>query len=186
MKAAIIVILFIVTIGGFFLANYIHYKNYAVEAEAGIEATHTNNKTLLSTYTTKVIEATSVTDIARDDLTKVMESALSARYGEGGSKAVFNWIQENYPGKVDPKLYQKVQQIIESGRNDFQTGQTTLLDKLRIYEQNREYVWSGFWISLAGYPKKDLSKFNVIVTDDVTEKFNIGKDAPVVLRPIGK
>ena len=114
---------------------------------------------------------------------KVIEGALAARYGTTGSKSVFNWIQENYPGQVDAKLYQKLQQIIESGRNDFKVAQTALIDKLRSYEVQRNQVWSGLWINIAGYPKKDLSEFKIIVTDDVTEKFNIGKDAPITMRP---
>ena len=167
----------------FVIGNYITYKNYAVRAEAGLEASYTDNKNVLSNYTTQVMEAASVTEMARDDLSKVIEGALAARYGTTGSKSVFNWIQENYPGQVDAKLYQKLQQIIESGRNDFKVAQTALIDKLRSYEVQRNQVWSGLWINIAGYPKKDLSEFKIIVTDDVTEKFNIGKDAPITMRP---
>lgn len=183
MKSLLIVLAFVVAIVGFVALNYISYANLGVKAEAGIEAQYKDNQNILSNYTTKVMEAASITEMARDDLSKVMKDALSARYGADGSKAVFNWIKETYPGQVDPKLYQKIQQIVESGRNDFAQAQRVLLDKLRSYEEHRGYVWSGFWLNLAGYPKKDLSVFKIIVTDDVTNKFETGRDAPITLRP---
>lgn len=182
MKNLLISLGIIAILGGFVLINYIKYANYGVRTEAGIEAQYENNRNILSGYTTKVLEASSVTELARDDLQKVMESALSARYGDTGSKAVMNWITENYPGQVDGKLYQKIQQIIEAGRTEFQIAQSTLLDKLRIYEEQRGYFWSGFWLRIAGYPKKDLTKFKIIVDDSVSQKFESGKDAPIKLR----
>lgn len=169
----------------FAVGNYVTYKNYGVSAEAGLDATYEDNKNVLSNYTTKVMEAASVTEMARDDLSKVIKDALSARYGEGGAKSVVSWIKENYPGQLDPKLYQKIQQIIESGRNDFKTAQTSLIDKKRVYQQNLNYVWSGFWLGVAGYPKTDLNRYNIIVTDDVSKKFETGTDSVINLRPVG-
>lgn len=180
---AVIFLLAFLVVGAFVgIGSYITYKNLAVQSEASIEATYKNNQSILSNYTTKVQEAAQVTDMARDDLSKVMKDALTARYGSDGSKAVFNWIQENYPGQVNGKLYEKIQQIVESGRNDFQAAQTKLLDQLRLYEVQRNEVWSGFWIGVAGYPKKDLSQFKIITTDDVQEKFESGKDSTITIR----
>lgn len=163
------------------VGSYVSNANYGNEAEREIQATYDNNKQILGQYTLKVKEAASVPDMYRDDLQKVMVTALSARYGKSGSTAVMQWIKEqNIP--YDSTLYVKIQQIIEAGRNEFQNNQTRLIDEKRVYQTNLGYVWKGFWLRLAGYPKIDLSKYNTVTTDSALKAFDSGVDTPVKLR----
>ena len=45
--------------------------------------------------------------MAKDDMKEVIETALTARYGQDGSKATWQWIKEQNPS-VDPSLYKKL------------------------------------------------------------------------------
>lgn len=173
---ALVVITALILVG-----SYISAANYGVTAEKELEAIWANNQNVLGQYTLKVQEAAQVPAMYRDDLKAVVTAAVQGRYGEGGSKAVMQWLKEaNIP--FDSKLYVKMQQIIEAGRNQFQTEQTRLIDARRTYETNLGFVWRGFWLRLAGYPKTDLSKYKPVVAGDTAQAFERGVQAPLQLR----
>lgn len=182
MKALIAVIAAVALLGGFVLVNYSNAVKMGTDAESQLEATYGNNKNILAQYTLKVKEAASVPTMATEDLTKVMEAALEGRYGENGSTAVMQWIKESYPGQVDPVLYRNLQTIIEAGRTEFKDNQTKLLDQKRVYTNDLNYVWSGFWLKMAGYPKVNIAKYNIVTTAATEEVFKSGADTPVTLR----
>lgn len=146
---------------------FISANNYAVQAEQGVIAAYDNNRNILSNYGKKVVEATQVPAMYTEDLKKVVSASMEGRYGPDGSKATFQWLKEmNIP--FDSSVYKKVQQIIEAGRNDFQNGQTTLLDKKRAYQAELGKFPRGVILGFMGFPKIDLNKYN-IVTDNRTE-----------------
>ena len=166
---------------GIALAAYVSAANYGNVAENQLTAQWENNKNILGQYTLKVQEAASVPEMYKNDLTEVMTKAMSAKYGADGSKAVFQWLKDaNIP--FDSTLYTKIQQIVEAGRNEFQTAQTVLIDTKRTYKDNLGFVWRGFWLKLAGYPKIDLEKFKAVVAADTEQAFTTGVQAPVKLR----
>ena len=117
----------------------------------------------------------------KEDLQGVIEATFQGRYGQDGSKAVFQFIQENNLN-LDPQLYRQIQQVMEAGRNDFQMSQKQLIDVKRGYEVQLQQFWSGLWLGFAGYPKVDLSKYKIVVLDDVDVKFESGKDSVIKLR----
>lgn len=160
----------------------INANNTAVRHEKGIEAQYTEMENVLGQYSLKVVEAAKIPDMATQDLKEVMRGALSARYGEGGSQAAFQWIKETYPGQVDPALYQKIQQIIEGGRNKFENAQTMLIDRKRAYEEALGMFPSGVLMKIVGFPKIDLSKFNIISSGHAKEAFATGVDKPIDIK----
>ena len=135
-----IIIALVILIGGIFATSYISANNYGVAIEAQLRAERANNQNILAGYTQKIKEAAQVPDMYVADLTKVTEAAIKGRYGDGGSKAVFQWLQEQNPN-LDSKLYIKLQQIIESGRDEFKNGQTKMLDVKRQYETQLGLFW---------------------------------------------
>ena len=163
-------------------SSYIGAVNYGAKAEQQIKAIHENNRNVLSQYVQKVKEAAQVPDMARDDLEKVVKTAISGRYGNTGSQAMMQWIKEQNP-TVDGKIYIKIQQIIESGRDDFKNNQTRLVDVKRSYETNLNYFWRGMWLRIAGYPKINLNDYSIITNDYTEEAFKNGKESgPIKLR----
>lgn len=165
------------------IISYVSAANNGNRFERGLEATKMNNENIYAQYGQKVAEAAQVPAMYRDDLQKLVTAAIQGRYGADGSKAVFQAIQEQNP-TLDPKLYQTLQQIIVAGRNEFQTAQTRLVDQKRVYETQLGYVWSGFWLRLAGYPKINLADFKPVTTDAAAEVFKTGKErGPIQIAP---
>jgi hypothetical protein len=165
------------------MTNYVQFANYGNRTEASLEAIRDNNKNIFAQYGQKVVEAAQVPDMARDDIIKIATASMQGRYGSDGSKATWQMIREQNPS-VDPKLYQKIQQLIEGGRNDFQNGQTKQLDAVRSYKTALGNVWGGFWLHLAGYPKIDLKEYTIITTDRADDTYKRGKESsPLQIRP---
>lgn len=161
---------------------YIGAANFGNEQEQGLIAQKKNNENILAQYSQKVMEAAQVPEMYRDDVVKVVTKSMEGRYGADGSKATWQWLQEQNP-TLDVSVYVKIQQIIESGRNEFQNAQTLLLDKKRVYQTNLGYVWTGFWLHTAGFPKIDLSKFDAVSNDYASKAFEtLKEDGPIKLR----
>lgn len=164
------------------LSSYVHYANLANSTEQRLKATQEDNQNILAQFGNKVAETVQVPEMYRDDLLKVTSAAIEGRYGNNGSKAIFHAVKEDNP-KLDGQLYRQVQQIIESGRNDFQSGQTKLIDEKRQYETFLHNVWGGMWMRLAGYPKINLDSIQIVTTDRAADAFSTHKEAPIQLRP---
>jgi len=172
---ALCILALIVVAGGM---SYISAHNYSNEAEQSIIAKYDNLQNILAQYSLKVTEVASVPAMYTDDMKDVMTSVMSARQGEGGSKAVFQWFKE-HDINVDSSLYAKIQTVVEAGRNKFQNAQTGLIDAKRSYSTNMGYLWRGFWITRAGYPKIDLDDYAIITSEHAKEAFETKVDKAI-------
>jgi len=177
------IIIAVLTVGLIILGgSYVSAVNYGARAEADIKAAYTNNQNILAQYSQKVREVAQVPGMYTEDFTKVTKAAIEGRYGADGSKAVFQWLKEQNP-QLDSKVYIKVQQVVESGRDEFKTAQTRLIDEKRVYETAQNTFWRGMWLRIAGYPKIDMDKYNIITTAETEGIFAAGKEtAPIKLR----
>lgn len=160
--------------------TYFKYYNLGVTMERSVKTVSDNNKVVLNTYTTKVQEVAQVPTMYKQDLKDIIKSTFEGRYGQDGSQAVFQMIKEQNINP-DPTMYRQIQQVMESGRNDFKTSQQQLVDVTQNYKASLDYAWSGFWLNLAGYPKINLDDYKILVTDEVDAKFKSGKDEVIQL-----
>jgi hypothetical protein len=180
--AVIAVVGLLLAVSAVLAITYVDAYNYGNTMEKQLIAVRDNNKNIYAQYTQKVMEAAQVPAMYRDDVTKVVTAALEGRYGPEGSKATFQWLQEQNP-TLDSAVYLKIQQLIEAGRNEFQNGQTRLIDVRRSYETSLGFFWQGTWLRIAGYPKIDLGEFKPVTTDQTEKVFEAGKEAgPLKLR----
>lgn len=161
--------------------SYISAYNTGNRLEQRIIATDDNNRNILAQYGNRVSEAAQVPAMQRDDLSAVVTSALEGRYGEDGSQAVFQWIQEQNP-QIDSTVYVQLQRIIEAGRIEFANAQTELVDQRRVYETALGSFWQGTWLSIAGYPRIDLDEYQIVSTSRADEAFETGVEEPIQLR----
>lgn len=180
-------LVFIVAIIGFLLlvglalaGSYVTAFNYGNTSEKTLNAKLEDNKQILGQYTIKIGEMAQVPKMYRNDLLKVIEASFTGRYGPDGSKATWQWIQEQNPS-LDPALYNRLQQTMEAGRNEFQRSQTELLDIKRVYETSLGSFWRGFWLRQAGYPTIDLAKIKVVKAANTEQVFADGVDSGVKL-----
>lgn len=156
-------------------AAYITNYNYGNRAEVQIQAAYENVQNVYSAYTNQVMEAAQINEMYKEDVKEVIVAALNARYGDDGVQGVFNWVKESNPG-LDASVYTKLQNIIQSGRKEFQHEQTRLIDIKRGYNTSLGYLWKGFWLRVAGYPKIDLDDYSIVISDKTTEVFESGTD----------
>lgn len=161
--------------------SYVSAHNKGNRMERDIVATYQDNRQMLGQYGNKIAEAAQIPDMQRDDLTDVVVAALDARYGENGSQAMFQFLQEQNPN-IDSAVYTQIQRMIEAGRDDFTRKQTILLDKRRIYETALGTFWGGMWLKTAGYPEIVLDDYNVVSTAAANKSFESGEDEALVLR----
>lgn len=181
-NSTIITLVVVAVITVLAIASYISAANYGNRMETQLKAKWEDNENVLAQYGQKIVEMAQVPSMYTDDLTKVTKAAITGRYGENGSQAVFQWIKEQNP-TIDPSLYTRIQQAIEAGRDEFKHSQTQLVDIKRSYQTELGTVWSGFWLARAGYPKVDLEKYKIITTDRASKAFQTGKeDGPLQLR----
>lgn len=142
--------------------------NTCVEYEQRIQAQYSKNQNVYDSFWKTVKEVAQVPEKYAKDTKSLYESVLTGRYGENGSQAMFQFLKESNP-TLDASLYKTIQNAMEAGRRDFKNNQTILID---IKQQYVTYVSKFPRIMVSrfmGYPKIDLTKFD-IVTSDTTEK----------------
>lgn len=162
------------------VGSYVSAYNTGNRLEQNIKATYENNRNILAQYGNKIAEAAQVPAMQRDDLSAVVTAALEGRYGENGSQAVFQWIQEQNP-TIDSTVYVQLQRMIEAGRNEFTTAQTMLTDQKRVYETSLGSFWQGTWLGVAGYPRIDLAEYKIVSTARADDAFETGIEEPMKL-----
>jgi hypothetical protein len=162
-------------------ASYVGAYNNANAYEKQIIAVYDNNKNILTQYTNRVQEVAQVPALQRDDLMAVVTAALQGRYGNNGSQATFQWIQEQNP-QINSSVYINLQEVITAGRISFQDNQTKLLDLKRAYETELGSFWSGMWMKFAGYPMINLKDYDIVTSTSTNQIFDSGNDTPIKLR----
>jgi Na+-transporting NADH:ubiquinone oxidoreductase subunit NqrC len=184
LKATVVILVgmfaVMIVVGIFLVSTYVQYKNAGARIENQLTAELDKNRTVLNNVTMKVKEMAQVPDMYVDGLKTVIAASMSGRYGDKGSQATVQWIKEqNIP--FDTSLYTKIQQAQESGRNDFMDSQQKMVDIARVYKNQLDFVWSGFWLHLVGYPKVNLDDFKPVIADSVDVKFKTHKDEVIKL-----
>lgn len=169
----------LVIIGLVFVAiPYISAANYGNSQEFALKAQYDDNQNVLATYTTKITEMAQVPAKYKSDLSDIVKQTFEGRYGSDGSKAMVQFIKENNMN-LDPGMYKRLMDVMESGRNEFSNSQTRLIDMKRSYETSLGSVWQGYWLHMAGYPKIDLNKYKPVINAHTDEAFTTKRDEGV-------
>lgn len=187
MKILIAVLVAVALLVAVPVVSYISNANYGNRAEVGVVKEYENLQNILSQYTLKVGEAAQVPKMRADDLKGILQAAFS---GEGGDavQAIFGLGQGQAVTQAD-EVYTKIQTLIEAGRNQFQNSQTRFLDIKATYVANLGYVWKGFWLRTAGYPKLAIGfpygsadDFEIVKSQSAVDSFESGIDNGIKLR----
>ncbi len=164
------------------IGSYISAANYGNRTERALVAKIDDNQNIYANGSQKIIEIAQVPAMYKNDVKEVFTAAIGGRYGADGSKAMFQMLKEQNP-QLDPKMYTKIQQVMEQFRNEFQQGQKEMLDMRRSYETSLGNVWGGTWLNIAGYPKEPMSKFQIVTTDKAADTFKSKRDQGISLLP---
>lgn len=180
--AVMVFLAVLLSIAGVAFMSYVNANNYGVTVEAQLKAKRDDNRNILAQYGQKISEMVQVPEMMKNDLKEVVVGAIEGRYGEDGSKATWQWIQEQNP-QLDSSVYLQVQRAIEAGRDEFKNSQTGMLDIKRSYETQLGYFWTGMWLRIAGFPKLNLDEYKIVSTARADKAFETGReDAPLKLR----
>lgn len=132
-----LVLLLIVGISIFGYTNNV--RNEGIRHEAALVAQYQDNQNELSTYILQFNESLGIADRQSERLNTILVEAVKGRYdgnmepGTGGS--MFSAITEAYPDlTASTASYEKVQELVISGRNAYKNKQSMLLDRIRVYE----------------------------------------------------
>lgn len=155
--------------------------NNMVKMENNVKYQYSQNQNNYDNMWKQFKEATQVTTMYSDDIERVFKASIQGRYGAGGSKAVFQMLQEHNPS-IDSKMYTNIQQMIESGRVSFASEQKMLLDKKRQYETYIQSAPTSFVAGALGFPRIDLAKFDIVTSDETDKAFATKKTGEVKLR----
>lgn len=179
MKAVVIVLAVVLGCLGFgavslFLA-YQDMHNTSMNFENDIKKLNLMSENVLSTTTIKLQDAVGLNKQYTESLKEVVRAAVEGRYGKNGSGAAMQWIQEQNP-TVDSKLFMKVHDIIDGGGTEFKISQDRKIELCTEYEKMRDLLVRGFFMKLAGFPKKDVEQMCILVSDEASAAaFKTGK-----------
>lgn len=182
MKIVYIMLAVVALIIGSFVMAYVSANNTGNTLEQNIISIQSNSMNVAAKYQNLIFEAAQVPEMQRDDLKDVVTAALNARYGDEGSKALFQALSEDNP-KIDSAVYIKLQQIMESGRNEFSREQSRLIDATNVYKVQLGNMPGSFFLRLAGYPTINLDDFKPVVTSRVNDMFETKTEEHIKLRP---
>jgi len=155
--------------------------NQANSYEKTIVAKHESLKNILAQYQNKIIEMVQVPEMYKEDVKEVITAAVQGRYGQDGSKAVFQMLKEQNPS-LDVSVYAKIQNTIEAGRDRFTNEQNVFIDQKRGYETVLGTFVTGSIMKLQGWPKITLADYKIVTNEQTEESFKTGIDKPMKLR----
>jgi len=183
---ALAVIGMVIILGASIVMYAFSVRNGFVRIENQIATTYEDAKAMNSQYTLKIREMAQIPKMATNQLSELVEKTLSSRYGEDGSKALFQFIQEQNPS-ISPELYTNIQKTIAGGRSDFEAKMKMLNDSKRVAYNQLDTQPSGFILEFMGMPRKNIGyngakdDYPVIMSEDAQETFRTGVDKGVNL-----
>ncbi len=159
--------------------SFINAKNGSVRFENEIVRLDKASEVELSNHTNKILEMVQVPKMQTEHLVKLAKEALSARYGEDGSKALFQFIKENTAAPSE-KLYLDLQATIAGGRQEFKLSQDVKIEKCTQYDTWRESFPNSIFASFLDLPTKKIDSRCEIISDETTrQSFETKRTAPI-------
>lgn len=134
------------------IGSCISFQNNAVRLESAVKGQWKDNKNTYDAFWKKVTEAAQIPDKYKEDFKELLVADTQGRYGKDGTNPMMLWMQERQLS-LDPKLYERLMTIVESGRDEFKRSQQALIDKQRVYENHLGEFPGSFWAGFTGFPK---------------------------------
>jgi len=160
--------------------SYISAANFGNRTEMALKAKIEDNENIYANGTQAIMEIAQVPSMYKNDLLEIVKADIQGRYGPNGSQATFQWLNERQI-PIDASMYKAIQQQIVAFRGKFEIAQREMLDQRRAYETALGTFPRSIFLSMAGYPKLDLSKFTIVTTDKARQTFETKRDTGIQL-----
>ena len=178
----IIAIVGLVLFGAVLFFSYISAANFGNRTEVSLKAKMEDNENVYANGTQAIMEIAQVPAMYKSDLLEIVKADIQGRYGPNGSQATFQWLNERQI-PIDQSMYKAIQQQIVAFRGKFEIAQREMIDQRRSYETALGTFPKSIFLSLAGYPKIDLSKYVIVTTEKARQTFETKRDTGIQLRP---
>jgi hypothetical protein len=155
--------------------------SYDTEAKT-LNLTSVSLENIYANGTQAIMEIAQVPAMYKSDLLEIVKADIQGRYGPNGSQATFQWLNERQI-PIDQSMYKAIQQQIVAFRGKFEIAQREMIDQRRSYETSLGTFPKSIFLSLAGYPKIDLSKYVIVTTEKARQTFETKRDTGIQLRP---
>ncbi len=179
-NSTIIALIVIAIIGAMLFGSYISAANFGNRTEVTLKTKMEDNENIYANGTQAIMEIAQVPSMYKSDLLEIVKADIQGRYGKDGSQATFQFLNERQI-PIDQSMYKAIQQQIVAFRGKFEIAQREMLDQRRSYETALGTFPNSFFLSLAGYPKIDLSKYTIVTTDKAHQTFETKRDTGIQL-----
>ena len=138
------------------------YNQKAVRMETALSAQYQANQNELSKFVSSFYETMGIADRKSQQLNTILTDALKGRYegktsAQPGQGQLFSAIVEAYPDLSGLNTYDKVVDLVVSGRQSYANKQDKLLDMLRSYNSWRnESLFRKPVLNMMGVPTDSL------------------------------
>lgn len=160
--------------------SYISAANFGNRTEMTLKAKMEDNENIYANGTQAIMEIAQVPAMYKNDLLEIVKADIQGRYGPNGSQATFQWLNERQI-PIDASMYKAIQNQILAFRGKFEIAQREMLDQRRSYETALGTFPRSIFLSMAGYPKLDLSKYTIVTTDKAHQTFETKRDSGIQL-----
>jgi hypothetical protein len=162
--------------------DYISFTNDANKFENGIKAQYSDNQNVYDNGWKEVKEKAQVPEMYTEQLKELYDGTMKGRYGSEGSRAILQLIKEQNPD-LKPEIFLAIQQSIESFRRRFTQAQTELVSRKQEYTNFlTANTSSRFYNMFAGYPRIDMTKFDIVTSERTEETFRTKKADEIRLK----
>lgn len=146
-------------------------RNTAVSLDEQVKAQHTANKSNYDNMWKSFVEATQVTEKQATQFKDVYDGMINGRY-ENDEDLLFKMVQEQNP-QLSQEVYTQLQNLIISGRKDFDNNQKRVTDVIREYNT---YIRKHFIMNAVfQFPVLDANDF-IVTSERTTDAFESNQD----------
>lgn len=166
----VIALISLVVLGIVLISSYVSSHDSAVKYESNLDRNLSNAKLVMSSCTTGIRNISKVPDQYINDLEKVIQAEMNGRYGGKETDRVALFIQERGIN-VDSSMRKNIQREISACETSIKQAQQSLVDVKQDYETARNKFWSGTFMKMAGFPRKDLNQYFIVVDSSTNRQY---------------
>lgn len=179
-SGALIALIVVAAIALLLVPMYISAMNYGARTEITLDTKLQDNENIYSQGTQAIMEIAQVPQMMKNDLLELVKAEIQGKYGKDGSQATVQFLRDrNIP--IDASMYRAIQQQILAFRAKFETAQRELLDQRNAYQLALNTFPRSVMLSMAGYPKVDLKKYDIVTTNKARQTFETKRDDGIQL-----
>jgi len=154
---------------GILVIMNISYDNQEIRLRNQVEAQQETTKANFDKMFKNIAQVAKIPQAAKESFKEMYEPLISGRYSMDQGGPLMKWITESNP-QFDWSLYGKVQDVIESNRNEFFLEQKKLIDMKREHDNLRTIIPGKWFISA------DEIIITVITSTNTDNIYDAGKE----------